>query len=186
MGFLSRTRVDGHRWHELPEIRRAYLEINLPGLTVFGLHLSAIHGNWTERRRARELRAVIKSLEQHRGTFHLVTGDFNTLAPGELLDTRKLPTKLRILAWTLGGRLRFQTIQIMIDAGYYDGYRSLHTDTGLTFPVWDPHVRLDYIFLPSEKIEALTACKVITEHPKVHDASDHFPLLSEIEIPRFL
>lgn len=182
LGFLSRTAVDHHEWHELPEMRRPFLELRLGGLTVFGVHLSAIHGNWTERRRARELRAVLRSIEPHRNSFHLLTGDFNTLAPGELLDTRRLPRKLRILAWALGGRLRFQTIQIMLDAGYRDGYRSLHTDEGLTFPVWEPHVRLDYIFLPADHIRALTACLVVTDHPKVRTASDHFPLLSEIKI----
>src|SRR5688500_3281217 len=182
LGFLSRTAVDFQKWHELPEMRRAYLEISLAGITVFGVHLSAIHGNWTERRRARELRAMLKGIEKHRGTFHLLTGDFNTLAPGELLDTRRLPTKLRILAWTLGGRLRFQTIQLMIDAGYRDGYRSLHTDEGLTFPVWDPHVRLDYVFLPAEHIERLAVCDVVAGHPKVITASDHMPLPAGIEV----
>ncbi len=180
-GFLSRTEPEDHRWHDLPEMRRAFLEINLAGLTVYNVHLSAIHGNWTERRRARELRAMLKATEPRRHEFHLFIGDFNTLAPGELLDTRRLPRRLRILAWALGGRLRFQTIQMMLDAGYRDGYRSLHTDPGLTFPVWDPHVRLDYIFLPADHIEQLTTCDVITEHPRVAAASDHFPLLSEIE-----
>jgi endonuclease/exonuclease/phosphatase family metal-dependent hydrolase len=69
----------------------------------------------------------------------------------------------------------------MLDAGYRDGYRSLHTDEGLTFPVWDPHVRLDYTFLPSAHIERLTACSVINDHPSAPNASDHFPLLSEID-----
>ena len=181
VGFLSREAVDHHEWHELPEMRRPYLELRLGELTIFGVHLSAIHGNWTERRRARELRAMLRSIEPRKDSFHLLTGDFNTLAPGELLDTRKLPRRLRILAWTLGGRLRFETIQLMIDAGYRDGYRSLHTDEGLTFPVWDPHVRLDFIFLPAEHIKKLTACKVMTDHPQVRTASDHFPLLCEID-----
>lgn len=179
-GFLSRIEPAGHRWHELPEMRRAFLEINLAGLTVYGVHLSAVHGNWTERRRARELRAMLKRTGPRRGEFHLFAGDFNTLAPGELLDTRRLPRRLRILAWALGGRLRFETIQIMIDAGYRDGYRSLHTDPGLTFPVWDPHVRLDYVFLPADHIERLATCRVITDHSHVAAASDHFPLLAEI------
>lgn len=181
LGFLSRTIPEVHRWHELPEIRRAFLELKIGGLTIYGVHLSAIHGNWTERRRARELRALLKSIEHRRGEFHLLTGDFNTLAPGELLDTRKLPRRLRILAWALGGRLRFQTIQMMLDAGYRDGYRSLHTDEGLTFPVWDPHVRLDYVFLPAEHIERLIECRVIMDRTAAPAASDHFPLLSMIE-----
>jgi exodeoxyribonuclease-3 len=184
LGYVSRTEPEISKWHQSPAIRRAFLELKFGGLTIFGVHLSAIHGNWTERRRARELRALLKSIEHRSDDFHLVTGDFNTLAPGELLDTRKLPRRLRMLAWALGGRLRFQTIQMMLDAGYRDGYRSLHTDNGLTFPVWDPHVRLDYVFLPAEHIESLTACEVVAGHPKVTTASDHFPLRSEIQVDR--
>lgn len=181
LGFLSRMPIDHHEWHDLPEMRRAFIEIRVGGWTIFGVHLSAIHGNWTERRRTRELRAMLRSIEPHRGSPHLFTGDFNTLAPGELLDTRRLPRRLRILAWTLGGRLRFQTIQLMIDAGYRDGYRSLHTDNGFTFPVWDPHVRLDYVFLPAGQIDRLTECTVLTAHALASTASDHLPLLSTIE-----
>jgi endonuclease/exonuclease/phosphatase family metal-dependent hydrolase len=181
LGFLSRTRIDHHEWHDLSEMRRALIEIRTGGWTIFGVHLSAIHGNWTERRRARELRAMLRSTEPPRGSSHLFTGDFNTLAPGALLDTKRLPRRLRILAWTLGGRLRFQTIQLMIDAGYRDGYRSLHTDEGFTFPVWDPHVRLDYMFMPAEHIDRLMECTVLTGHSLAATASDHFPLLSTIE-----
>ena len=180
LGFISRIPIEHQVWHDLPELRRPFLEIRVNGITIFGVHLSATHGNWTERRRARELRALLKSIENYRDTVHVLTGDFNTLAPGELLDTRRLPRRFRILAWALGGRLRFQTIQLMLEAGYRDGYRSLHADEGLTFPVWDPHVRLDYIFLPATHIEKLTACRVIKDDPLTREASDHFPLLSEI------
>jgi endonuclease/exonuclease/phosphatase family metal-dependent hydrolase len=184
LGYLSREKPDHHEWHRLEEMRRPFLELRFGSLTVFGVHLSAIHGNWTERRRTRELRAMLRSTEPHRGSFHLFTGDFNTLAPGELLDTRKLPRRLRILAWALGGRLRFRTIQMMLDAGYRDGYRSLHTDDGLTFPTWDPHVRLDHVFLPADHIEKLAECEVVTGHAAAATASDHFPLLSVIDVGR--
>ena len=39
-----------------------------------------------------ELGALLRTITQHDRGFHLLAGDFNTLAPGELLDFRKLPT----------------------------------------------------------------------------------------------
>ena len=46
----------------------------------------------------------------------MLAGDFNTLAPGEPLDLRKLPPRLRLVAWVTGGQVRYETIQIMLDA----------------------------------------------------------------------
>ena len=68
----------------------------------------------------------------------------------------------------------------MLDAGYLDGYRLFHTDHGYTFPTWDPHVRLDYAFVPQVFKDRLIRCEVVRNAPEMKDASDHFPLLYEI------
>jgi len=184
LGFLSRRPVAHHRWHRPAGIRRAFLEV-LPeegGPRVFGVHLSAVHSNWTERLRVRELRAVLRVVARHGDEFHVIAGDHNTLAPGEALDLRKLPPRLRAVAWLTGRRIRWETIQVMLDAGYVDGYRCLHErDPGYTFPTWDPHVRLDYAFLPLAWSRRLTACTVVADHPAVVRASDHLPLLAELD-----
>ena len=85
---MSRLEIAHHQWHRPASSRRAYLEIVPAGdaLRIFGIHLSAVHSNWTERRRARELRAVLAGIERHQHGFHVLAGDFNTLAPGEKLD----------------------------------------------------------------------------------------------------
>ena len=89
-------------------------------------------------------------------------------------------TRLRALVWMSGGRIRWRTIQIILNAGYVDGFRRLHPDDpGLTFPVWDPHVRLDYVFASAGQAERLLTCEVI-RHPPPTEPSDHFPLLAEI------
>ena len=70
-------------------------------------------------------------------------------------------------------------VEDVVDAGYNDGYRTLHPDVkGYSFPTWDPHVRLDYVFVPRAFRERLQAVEVITE-PKeqIRAASDHCPLL---------
>ena len=105
LGFMSREPVASFGWHKPRISRHAFLEIQLPGseVRVFGVHLSAVHAAWTERRRTLEFRALLKSIAQHQHGLHLLAGDFNTLAPGELLDLRKLPSRLRALVWLSGG-----------------------------------------------------------------------------------
>ena len=145
------------------------------------MHLSALYSAWTERHRVIELRALLSAIQQHQHGFHVLTGDFNTLAPGDLLDFRKLPNRLRALVWLSGGRIRWRTIQMVLNAGYLDAFRKLHPDDrGLSFPVWDPHVRLDYVFASAGRAERLLACEVVRRPPARH-ASDHFPLLAEID-----
>jgi len=184
LGYLSRRKVAHHEWHRPPGSRRPYLELVLadPVLRVFGIHLSAIHTNWMEERRSRELRATLDSIKHHQNGLHMLAGDFNTLAPGERLDLHRLPRRLRLLAWMGGRTIRWQTIQMMLDAGYADGFRALHPkDDGATFPTWSPHIRLDFVFMPQQSIERLKRCDVIQGGP-ANAASDHFPVVAEIEI----
>jgi exodeoxyribonuclease-3 len=187
VGFMSRLPVTRHQWHRPGSSRRAFLEIVLAGsdLRIFGVHLSAIHSNWTERRRVRELRAVLAGIEQHSHGFHLVTGDFNTLAPGETLDLRKLPPRLRAIVWVTGRTIRYETIQVMLDASYVDAFRFLHPaqeEPGFTFPTWEPHVRLDFVFVPVDWTGRLKACRVVNGSEAVKAASDHLALLAELDL----
>lgn len=184
LGFMSHIPVASHGWHQPRGSRHAFLEIVPAGSNcrIFGVHLSAVHAAWTERRRVRELRALLAGIRHHQHGFHVLTGDFNTLAPGELLDVRALPYRLRALVWMSGGRIRWRTIQEILDARYADGFRTLHpADPGLTFPTWGPHVRLDYVFVPGLHLQRLTSCRVVADPPS-RVASDHFPLLAEIAI----
>ncbi len=182
LGFMSRQPVASHTWHRPRMSRHAFLEIHPAGVDfpIFGIHLSAVHAAWTERRRVIERGSLLRTIKQHDRGFHLLAGDFNTLAPGDVFDFRKLPARLRALVWLSGGRIRWRTIQIVLNAGYLDTFRKLHPgDRGLTFPVWDPHVRLDYVFASAGHAERLLACEVV-RHAAAPTASDHFPLLAEI------
>jgi endonuclease/exonuclease/phosphatase family metal-dependent hydrolase len=182
VAYMSRVDVAGHVWRRVRWGRRAYLELTTAtGMSIYGVHLSAVHSNLTEQRRAHELRALLRSVERHQQGLHLVTGDFNTLAPGERLDMTKLPPRLRALAWVTGKSIRWITIRMMLEAGYVDGYRKFHGDEGHTFPTWDPHVRLDYAFLPEPFKGHLQRCEVVRGLPGLKEASDHFPLLTELK-----
>jgi endonuclease/exonuclease/phosphatase family metal-dependent hydrolase len=68
--------------------------------------------------------------------------------------------------------------------GYADAWRTTHAnaeqDPGYTFPVWNPHVRLDYVFTPSAYASRVLACEVRRAPDATRAASDHFPLLVEL------
>jgi endonuclease/exonuclease/phosphatase family metal-dependent hydrolase len=183
LAFMSRLPVPHYEWHSPRLSRHAFLEIVLPNdCRVFGLHLAAVHSAWTERRRIIELRALLAAVTRYQHGLHLLTGDFNTLAPGEVLDFGLLPARLRALVWLSGGRIRWRSIQHVLDAGYLDAFRTLHpTAAGLTFPTWNPHIRLDFAFLPVGFKDRLKTCAVI-DTPEARLASDHLPLMTEIEI----
>ncbi len=183
VAYISRTAVRHHEWHALPGCKHPFMEIVLEGgARIFGLHLKARFSKWSERQREFEIRALLGKIEEHRRSFHLLVGDFNTLAPGEILDTRRMPRWIRALVWASGRDIQRATIQVMLDAGYIDGYRKLHPEeSGYTFPTWDAHLRLDYIFLPSQYASALSSCEVIREGA-ASTASDHFPLAAEINL----
>jgi len=183
IGFLSRQQVDYHEWHYPAGARHSFLEIIPAGTKarIFGLHLSARFSKWDERRRAREIRSLLDGIKRHQDGFHVLVGDFNTLAPGEVLELGKMPAWIRALIWISGRKLQRETIQLMLDAGYGDGYRMLNPEVkGYTFPTWDPHVRLDYVFVPRTFANRLAACDVICEpKERIQAASDHCPLVAD-------
>jgi exodeoxyribonuclease-3 len=183
LAFMSRRKVRHYQWHHPRFSRHAFLEID-PGpgeLRIFGVHLSALYSAWTERHRVIELRALLANIARHQHGFHLLAGDFNTLAPGDLLDFRKLPNRLRALVWLSGGRIQWRTIQLVLDAGYIDSYRARHDGaTGYTFPSWAPHVRLDYVFTPAVFASRVRSCEIVT-HPAAPAASDHLPLVADVD-----
>ncbi len=186
IGYISRQEIAYHEWHYPAGAKHSFLEIVPAGTEtrIFGLHLSARFSKWDEQRRTREIRSLLKGIERHQDGFHVLCGDFNTLAPGEVLEVRRMPAWIRALIWISGRKLQRDTIQIMLDAGYTDGFRSLHKEEkGYTFPTWDPHVRFDYVFVPTAFAERLVSCEVVTEPGTlVKEASDHLPLLAQVEV----
>jgi endonuclease/exonuclease/phosphatase family metal-dependent hydrolase len=184
IGYISRLEITHHEWHYPAGAKHSFLEIVLAGseARIFGLHLSSMFSKWGEQRRVREIRALLKSIERHEEGFHVLVGDFNTLAVGEVLDVRRMPAWIRGLVWLSGRDIQRETIQLMRDSGYIDGYRLLHpNDKGYTFPVWDPHLRLDYVFVPSGFADRLIQCEVVIEPDKASKASDHFPLFAQLQ-----
>jgi len=184
LGFLSRRPVAYSQWIRPRISRHAFLEVVPEGgqLQVFGVHLSAVLAAWTEQRRLLELRALLRSIAYHEDRMTVLAGDFNTIAPGERLDIGRLPLRVRPFMWVTGGRVRWRTIQTVLDGGYADAFRTLHPeDPGLTLPTIAPQVRLDYVFVPRAQGARLVRCEVV-RHPAAAAASDHFPVLADLDV----
>jgi endonuclease/exonuclease/phosphatase family metal-dependent hydrolase len=184
LGFLSRQPVSYCGWSRPWFSRHAFVEVVPAGerLRLFGVHLSAVHAAWTERRRVLELQALLRSVARHQDGLHVLAGDFNTVAPGDSLDVTRLPMRIRPLVWMSGGRIRWRTVQTILDAGYVDAFRTLHPrDPGLTLPAVSPHVRLDYVFVPGAHVERLVACDVVRGNAAVA-GSDHLPLVADLTV----
>jgi exodeoxyribonuclease III len=185
IAYLSRLKVDHHEWHAPRGSRHPYLEIFLEANNthIFGLHLRAMMSKWGERRRVQEIKALLAGIKSHEKNFHILVGDFNSLAPGELLNTGKMPAWIRTLVWLSGRDIQRETIQTLLEIGYLDAFRRLHKEEeGYTFPSWDPHIRFDYLFFPASFSERLKDCQVINNLPELSKASDHFPLLTHLDI----
>lgn len=191
-GFLSNVPVINYGWRHPPRTRHALLEVALADgyPRVFVLHLRAWFSKWSERQRARELRGLLDGIqeqlikEQHAFAFHVLAGDFNALGPGEKFDPSPMPAWIRGMIWLSGRDIARSTIEMMQSDGYADAWRTLHADQegepGYTFPVWNPHVRLDYVFTPVEYKTRFAGCEVRRTPDAAVTASDHFPLLVEI------
>lgn len=183
-GFMSRLPVASHAWHLPRGARHPFLELELAGpeLRLFGLHLSAWFSKWSERRRHMEIRALLEGIRQHQEGFHLLLGDFNALAPGEVLDTAHFPQWIRAMVWLSGRDIARDTIQTMLDAGYLDAWRRFNPlDPGYTFPTWNPHVRLDYGFVPTRYAARVTGFEIVKSPSVVTTASDHLPILITVD-----
>lgn len=185
-GFLSRIRPSHHAWHRPRAARHPFLELALEGVEcrLFGLHLSAWFASWKERRRTREIRALLDGIDHEQHGPHLIVGDFNALAPGARLEVARMPRWIRAMIWVSGRDIERATIQTLLDAGYSDAFRARHPESdGATFPTWDPHLRLDYAFLPARDLRRVVRCEVVADPPEAAAASDHFPLLVELDAP---
>jgi exodeoxyribonuclease III len=183
LGYMSRTPVVHASWHRPRLSHHAFVEVVPAGdpLRLFGVHLSAVHAAWTERRRVYELKALLRSVWQHQAGLHVLAGDFNTLAPGAPFDVRGLPLRLRPFVWMSGGRIKWRTVQTVLDAGYVDAFRLRHpADPGFTLPAGNAHVRLDYAFVPQTFSNRIVRCDVV-QHPDAPLASDHLPVVLDLD-----
>jgi exodeoxyribonuclease-3 len=212
VALLSRFPILRSINHPHPGIlRKTMLEahVQLPGgdpLTLYVAHLNAFATHGGERRRVRELEAMLTTIAARAQEPHLLFGDCNALAPGDPVVLERVTAHIanRVIGAEMGTirRTRPLTVGSLLDrgirngwleaerllprhairfvlkAGYTDCFRFLHPDRpGHTFPAPQPALRLDYVFAPPALVDRLVSCEVV-EHPDVVIASDHRPLVA--------
>ena len=185
LGFLSRIGIAKSVWRRPLLSRHAFLDLTLEGhdVHIVGVHLSAVHAAWTERRRLIELASLLRAVKARQHGFHVLAGDFNTLAPGESLDVQRLPARLRPLVWLSGGSIRWKTIAAVLAAGYADVWRGLHPEgDGADVPDLGPASPAGLRVRAGRGRGARGRLRG-RHGPDTIRASDHHPLVAEIELP---
>jgi len=181
VAWLSRLPILRAENHRRPVFRKTLLEIEVEwegaALRLFAAHLKAKLA--CEEHRVEEVAAMLDILAPVRGQPHLVVGDFNTIAPGDVYtpgDAHPPEVAERVRQGYAVPRL---AIAPLLAAGYADCYRALHPERmGYTFATRLPVSRIDYIFASPEMAPRLCACEVVTEGGAT-TASDHFPLWAD-------
>ncbi len=182
VAWLSRLPVLRSENHRHPAFRKTLLEIEVDWqgapLRLFAAHLKAKVAN--EEHRAHEVAALLEIVGSAMGAPHLLVGDFNAIAPGDVFAP-DAPVTPATAEWApLAYAAPRLAIAPILAAGYTDCYRALHPDRpGYTCKTTDPSVRIDYVFASPELAPRLRACDVATS-PPARDASDHFPVMAEL------
>ena len=165
VAWLSRLRVTRSENHRLPVLDKTLLEIELDGLRLFATHLSAGRTKADEPHRIEETQAILGEIG---GDADVLVGDFNAIGSGDEIGT---PPPDEVM-----DHVSRRPIELILEAGYVDAYRTLHDDPGWTYLTWHPWARLDHVFV-SPRL-AVARCEVVTEAAR---ASDHFPVVADVQ-----
>jgi endonuclease/exonuclease/phosphatase family metal-dependent hydrolase len=155
------TRLPAARWqnHRLPVLEKTLLEIHTGGLRLFATHLSAGRTKAHEPHRIAEAEAILDVA----GEADVLVGDFNAVHPEDEIGVPPPEERLE--------HVSRRPVELMLEAGFVDCYRSLHTGAGWTYLSWHPWARIDFVFARGPEPQA---CEVIQS-----DASDHFALVAD-------
>lgn len=175
VAWMSCASIEGSQNHRLKVLAKTLLEVkvNWKGvvLSLFATHL--IGGRTAEdaHQRALEAQAILDALRSLADQPHLLVGDFNAVHPDDPVGHPPPGEKT--------GYIARQPVQLVLNAGYVDCYRRLHTGApGYTYPSRHPWLRLDYVFA-SRSMAALLCAGDVVMAPDAQRASDHLPVWAE-------
>lgn len=150
-------------------------------LTVYVTHLD----HTDEAARQIQLRVLRSWTGRDRNRPHVVMGDFNAISPW---DFAQRPSAFQRLAehpagatMTNGARGP-QVVLQMEKAGYTDLFRLFGAPGAQSFIPAEEPIRIDYIWASQSLVDAARACHIWQEPPAA-EASDHRPVVAEIEWP---
>lgn len=191
--LLSRWPIIASAAHHLTPIdgleQRGLLEgrVLLPDGRTFTLYVTHLDYA-SEKNRLVQLRAVRSWTVRDRSRPHVVMGDFNAVnlwdyagREASFAALAAQPMTAHMAAGTnnsaAGGP---QVIAQMEKAGYVDAFTRFGTPGQTSFLFSPEPMRIDYIFASQPLIPHLVDCRILVEMAD-YDASDHLPVLAEIE-----
>ena len=144
LAFMSRLPMVHAQWHRPRLSRHAFLELHAClGSRLAHLWCASdvpVHAAWTERRRLFQRRLLLTSIAAHQHPVRTADRRLQHAVARGAAGHRQLPARLRALVWLSGGRVRWRTIQTVLDSGYVDAFRHCHADVlGYTFPTSEIH-----------------------------------------------
>jgi endonuclease/exonuclease/phosphatase family metal-dependent hydrolase len=159
------------------------LRFEKPALRLFGVHFAAGLSQRGERRRIVEVTHLLELTKGAAGDAPVaLLGDFNAVAPGDAPFVRRMPLWIRALLRFDGG-IRTDAMAAVAGAGFTDAYRAANAGfAGLTLPSGAPVIRLDYLMLDESLAGRLVACRTGEPGPVAALASDHLPVIAELDL----
>src|ERR671933_19154 len=133
VGLLSRLPVLDfrtlHLWPVWPGCVQATVQLAKGySLTVYGLHLAAYYPWFLEWWRVYQVRTLLRYIRRMAPGWHLLAGDFNTIAPGDRASLEQAPLWVKAQAWFQLGYIPRWALGSLINAGYADCFRKLHPE----------------------------------------------------------
>ena len=191
--LISRWPIIASAAHHLTPIdgieQRGLLEgrILLPDERTFTVY--ATHLDYTsEENRLVQLRALRSWTVRDRSRPHVVMGDFNAIHPWDYAGREEALAALAAQPMTahmavgVDGSINGgpQVIAQMEKAGYVDAFTRFGSPGQSSFLLSAEPMRIDYIFASQPLVPHLTDCRILSEMAD-YDASDHVPVLAEME-----
>lgn len=179
IAWLSRVPIVTATNHRLPILAKTLFQIDVEWkgspLSLFATHLAAGITPHDSGRRVREVEGILGVLPRD-DSAHLLVGDFNAINP---LDRVGTPPPGTPDVEDAAAHF-YRPIQLLLDAGYVDTYRTKHPgEDGFTWRADHPWLRLDYVFASRGAASRVAECSVVTGNPAAA-ASDHFPVIADL------
>lgn len=174
--------------HPYPPIWRNFVEADLeyqPGqrLKLFGLHVMAGLELPLEAWRAWEARTILRYCWPYMDGPCVIGGDFNAVAPHDKVDKRLMSFLNWVVILLQGNRIYRLSLRTYLRAGFIDSFRRLNPqENGFTFSTFRTNARLDYLLVNPVLAPAMRRCQVLLEPDVVRTASDHYPVMLELEL----
>jgi len=156
--------------------------------TVAAVHLHPHATDADERRREREVDAILRIFSAHRrdGVPHILAGDFNANSPIQDVKPQDCKPRTRKEIEANGGVLPRRAIAKLLEGGYVDTLDVVQPAAARSagsFTTQYPGQRVDFIF--THGIEPARLSEARIEHDRLaRYASDHFPVMVQIDPKR--